>query len=215
MGFYHTLMQETERERAQFLAIPLFAAAVEGKVSLQTYCAFLTQAYHHVSQTVPLLMAVGARLPERLEWLRGAVAEYIREEYGHHEWVLDDLRACGVDAEAVRRGEPAPETDRMIAYAWDTVLRRNPVGFFGMVLVLEGTSVNLATRAAKAIQTALGLPDAAFSYLTNHGDLDQSHIAYFERLMDRITDEDDQRAVIRCARQMYHLYGDVFRALPQ
>ena len=36
-----------------------------------------------------------------------------------------------------------------------------------------------------------------------------------ERLMDRITDEDDQRAVIRCARQMYHLYGDVFRALPQ
>ena len=29
MGFYHTLMQETERERAQFLAIPLFAAAVE------------------------------------------------------------------------------------------------------------------------------------------------------------------------------------------
>lgn len=141
MGFYHTLMQETERERAQFLAIPLFAAAVEGKVSLQTYCAFLTQAYHHVSQTVPLLMAVGARLPERLEWLRGAVAEYIREEYGHHEWVLDDLRACGVDAEAVRCGEPAPETDRMIAYAWDTVLRRNPVGFFGMVLVLEGTSV--------------------------------------------------------------------------
>lgn len=215
MGFYQTLLQETEEERNRFLAIPLFAAAVEGRVRLETYRAFLTQAYHHVNQTVPLLMAVGARLPERLEWLRGAVAEYIREEYGHHEWVLDDLRACGVDAEAVRRGEPAPETDRMIAYAWDTVLRRNPVGFFGMVLVLEGTSVNLATRAAKAIQTALGLPDAAFSYLTSHGDLDQSHIAYFERLMDRITDEDDQRAVIRCARQMYHLYGDVFRALPQ
>lgn len=215
MGFYQTLLQETEEERNRFLAIPLFAAAVEGRVRLETYRAFLTQAYHHVNQTVPLLMAVGARLPERLEWLHGAVAEYIREEYGHHEWVLDDLRACGVDAEAVRRGEPAPETDRMIAYAWDTVLRRNPVGFFGMVLVLEGTSVNLATRAAKAIQTALGLPDAAFSYLTSHGDLDQSHIAYFERLMDRITDEDDQRAVIRCARQMYHLYGDVFRALPQ
>ena len=71
-------IERTERERAQFLAIPLFAAAVDGKVSLETYRAFLTQAYHHVSQTVPLLMAVGARLPERLEWLRGAVAEYIR-----------------------------------------------------------------------------------------------------------------------------------------
>lgn len=213
MGFYAELLARTEAERAEFLAIPLFAKAVAGQVNLATYQSFLTQAYHHVKHTVPLLMAVGARLPERLEWLREAVAEYVREEYGHQEWVLGDIHASDGDAEAVRHGVPALATDRMVAYAWDTVMRRNPVGFFGMVLVLEGTSVNLATRAARAIQSALQLPDAAFSYLTSHGELDQSHIGYFEGLMDRLDDPSDQSAVLWCARQMYGLYGDVFRSV--
>jgi len=84
-----------------------------------------------------------------------------------------------------------------------------------MVLVLEGTSVNLATRAARAIQSALQLPDAAFSYLTSHGELDQSHIGYFEHLMERLDDPGDQSAVLWCARQMYGLYGDVFRSVLQ
>ena len=48
-----------------------------------------------VRHTVPLLMACGARLPERLEWLREAIAEYIEEEIGHQEWILNDIRACG------------------------------------------------------------------------------------------------------------------------
>ena len=60
----------------------------------------------------------------------------------------------------------------MVSYAYDTIQRGNPVGFFGMVLVLEGTSVALATRAANSIQTSLDLPRNAFSYLLSHGDLD-------------------------------------------
>jgi len=40
-------------------------------------------------------------------WLK-----YVREEYGHQEWVLDDIRACGGDAESVRHGAPALATDR-------------------------------------------------------------------------------------------------------
>ena len=55
-------------------------------------------------------------------------------------------------------------------------MRRNPVGFFGMVHVLEGTSVALALHAADRIQQALGLPTRAFTYLRSHGELDQEHI---------------------------------------
>ena len=63
----------------------------------------------------------------------------------------------------------------MVAYAYDLVNRRNPAGFFGMVFVLEGTSVAMALTAADQIQQALKLPDAAFSYLRSHGTLDQEH----------------------------------------
>ena len=154
-----------------------------------------------------------ARLPEDLGWLRVAIGKYIQEEEGHHEWILDDIRACGGDAEAVRTGEPSTATELMVAYAYDTIARRNPVGFFGMVLVLEGSSVELATRVAEHLQAALGLAPEACTYLTSHGAIDIDHVAFFERLMNRIERPADRAAVVHCARVFYRLYGDIFRAL--
>lgn len=212
--FFDRLLKETEKERIDFLSIEVLQAGSQGNIALPTYQAFLGQAYHHVKHTVPLLMASGARLPERLEWLREAIGEYIEEEMGHQEWILNDIKATGADAEKVRNAEPLPATDIMVAYAYDTVQRRNPVGFFGMVLVLEGTSQSLATGAAGKIQHALNLPDSAFSYLTSHGSLDVEHMNTFKRLMNRITDADDQNAVIHTAKVMYQLYGNIFRSLP-
>jgi len=196
------------------LAIPFIQRGVAGELGRDSYIAFLTQAYHHVKHTTPLLMACGGRLPERLEWLRAAVGEYIEEEMGHQEWILNDIQACGADAEAVRRGCPAMPTELMVAYAYDTIHRRNPVGFFGMVLVLEGTSVALATQAAGVIKTTLNLPDTAFSYLRSHGSLDVGHVGFYEGLMNRLEQPEDRQAVIHAARVFYKLYGDIFRSLP-
>ena len=215
MSFYDQLCRATERERTEFLAIPFLQDGVAGRLTRDEYVAFLAQAYHHVKHTLPLLMSCGGRLPERLEWLRAATAEYIEEEVGHHEWILNDIRACGGDADAVRQAKPALSTELMVAYAYDTVQRRSAVGFFGMVFVLEGTSVQLATRAAQALQASLGLPSQAFSYLLSHGSLDIGHVDFFKGLMNRLEDAADQDEVIHVARVMYRLYGDVFRSLPR
>ncbi|MBP7468449.1 MAG: iron-containing redox enzyme family protein, partial [Thauera sp.] len=204
----------TAAERDHLLAAPVLQLAVDGKLSLETYIAFLTQAYHHVKHTVPLLMACGARLPERLEWLRSAIAEYIEEELGHQEWILNDLAACGADPEAVRHGQPALATELMVSYVYDRIARHNPVSFFGMVNVLEGTSIALATRAASAIRGSLALPPAAFSYLNSHGSLDLEHMRFFEELMNRLDTDEDREAVVHTARVVYRLYGDMFRSLP-
>ena len=214
MTFFHTLQDRTAAERDHLLAAPVLQLAVDGKLSLETYIAFLTQAYHHVKHTVPLLMACGARLPERHEWLRSAIAEYIEEELGHQEWILNDLAACGADPEAVRHGQPALATELMVSYVYDRIARHNPVSFFGMVNVLEGTSIALATRAASAIRGSLGLPPTAFSYLNSHGSLDLEHMRFFEDLMNRLDADEDREAVVHTARVVYRLYGDMFRSLP-
>lgn len=164
MSFYESLLAQTQAERDYLLGAPIIQQAMTGQVALHSYIAFLTEAYHHVKHTVPLLMACGARLPERLEWLREAIAEYIEEETGHQEWVLNDIAACGADKEAVRHGTPHMSTELMVAYVYDRIARHNPVSFFGMVNVLEGTSIALATQAAGIIQDKLQLPNKAFSY---------------------------------------------------
>src|ERR1019366_3049918 len=162
MEFYAQLHEATEVGQSQLRAAPIILATLAGEATRAQYIAFLTQAYHHVRHTVPLLMACGARLPGHMEWLRSAVVHYIAEEVGHQEWILNDIAAAGGDAEAVRNGQPSLETELMVAYAYDAIARGSPVGFFGMVFVLEGTSVQLATQAAKSLQNCLDLPPAAF-----------------------------------------------------
>ena len=213
MSFHQRLLSSTADARAAMQSIPVLQRALRGEVDRALYRDFLIEAFHHVRHTTPLLMACGARLPARLEWLREAVAHYIEEEVGHQEWILDDLVALGESRERCAATQPAFETEMMVAYAWDTVQRGNPVGFFGMVLVLEGTSAALASHAAAAIESRLGLPRNAFSYLRSHGELDQEHVGFFAGLMDRVEDAQDQRAIIHAALRFYRLYGDIFRSL--
>ena len=99
MIFFQTLQNETATERMQLLDNPLVHRAMEGEMSREQYVAFLCQAYHHVKHTIPLLMAAGSRIPEQQEWLRTALAEYVEEELGHQEWILNDIEACGFDRE--------------------------------------------------------------------------------------------------------------------
>jgi len=213
MSFYETLAAETAIERARLLSSPIISDCLQGRVQQESYLAFLSQAYHHVRHTTPLLMLLGGRLPERLNWMRPAVAEYIEEEIGHEEWILNDIAAAGGDAEAVRASRPELPAEVMVAYAYDLVNRGNPAGFFGMVFVLEGTSVALALQAADKIQAALKLPNNAFSYLRSHGTLDQEHTQHLANLVNAMT-PDDQAEVVRAAKVFYKLYGDIFRALP-
>jgi pyrroloquinoline quinone (PQQ) biosynthesis protein C len=214
MSFFERLQAETAVDRQYLLESPIIHRCMRGDVTIDDYVAFLTEAFHHVKHTVPLLMAAGARLPSDSEWLREAVAEYIEEEIGHQEWILNDIESCGFDKETVRHSRPTMATELMVAYAYDMIARVNPLGFFGMVHVLEGTSVTTADRAADAIQGVLHLPDSAFSYLRSHGALDQEHVKFFEELMNRITDPDDQALIVHSARVFYRLYADIFRTLP-
>jgi pyrroloquinoline quinone (PQQ) biosynthesis protein C len=214
MNFMDRLNGETVDDREYLLTSPIIHRCMSGDITLHDYVAFLIEAYHHVKHTVPLLMAVGARIPEEKEWLREAVAEYIEEELGHQEWILNDIAACGFDKEDVRNSKPGAATELMVAYAYDTVQRVNPLGFFGMVHVLEGTSVTTADVAANAIKDALQLPAKAFSYLRSHGALDLEHVKFFESLMERIDDPDEQEQIIHSAKMFYRLYANIFRSLP-
>ena len=215
MSFHDDLLAQTAEARTSLLAVPIIADAMRGVVSVPSYLAFLTEAWHHVRHTVPLLEACRAALPDRLAWMRPEFDEYVDEERGHDDWILDDIAAAGGDSERVRRVRPSQATEVMVAYAYDGIARGNPLSFLGMVHVLEGTSVALALAAADRIQTGLGLPDSAFGYLRSHGTLDREHTAHFADLVNAVEAPGDREAIVHGARMFYRLYGDVFRGLPR
>lgn len=210
---FDQLCQATQSQQQELFSLPVIRKALAGDLQLNTYCAFLQQAYHHVKHTVPLLMLTGSKIDHSDEWLRTKMAEYIEEEIGHEQWILNDIEACGGNRQAVIESEPEFSTELMVAYAYDSINRINPLCFLGMVQVLEGTSVQLATLAANSIKKALSLPNKAFSYLFSHGDLDQDHQKFFEDIVNKL-DEQQLQIVIKSCKRFYRLYTDIFRGLP-
>lgn len=211
---FEILCQATSEQQLEFTHLPIIGKALEGKISLDTYIAFLTQAYHHVKHTVPLLMLTGSKISHKDEWLRTNMAEYIEEELGHEKWILNDIKACGGNPVEVSQSEPAFATELMVSYAYDSINRIDPLCFLGMVHVLEGTSVQLATQAANSIKESLSLPNKAFTYLISHGDLDVDHQKFFEGLINKLN-TNQLAIVVKSCQRFYRLYAEIFRGLPE
>lgn len=214
MSFFDRLERETATERQALYSVPQILDGLVGKISRETYIAYLTEAYHHVSHTVPLLSLARDGMDDAHAPFREALVEYVVEETGHERWILADIAHCGGDADAVKVGEPREATARMVDFAYEYVGLVNPMGMFGMVFVLEGTSTALATYGASAVASSLGLGPECFSYLSSHGSLDQEHMAFFARLMERVDDPRDQEAIIHVAKTVFVLFADMFRSIP-
>ncbi len=212
--FFNQIEVACEAPRQTLLQVPQLAAGLRGEIDTETYIAYLTQAYHHVRHTVPLLMSMGARLPQRNMWMQSAIAEYIEEEQGHEQWILNDIAAAGGDRQQASDQAPHLTTQLMVAYNYDYINRRNPVGFLGMVYMLESTSIAMATQGAQTLQQSLELPADAFSYLLSHGTVDEDHIVFYQKLVNQITSEPDKAAIIEVARNTFQLFANVFRSIP-
>lgn len=220
MTFYDELVAATAPERFAFMNIAIVRHACANGVDRATYLDFLEQAYHHVRQTCPLLQRARERCGPDDARYREALGEYLAEEIGHDEWILEDIAALGGDAGRVRSSTARQPCRDMVAHAYRLIDDVDPHAMLGMVHVLEGMSAQLASAAAAAIFAALaptlpvsdGKMPGGFSYLSSHGALDQEHVGLFARLVDGLRPQ-AQATVTAAARDFYRLYGDMFREL--
>ena len=206
MNLYNRLLTETASERERFLEIPLVKAAVQTGAPHHLYIDFLTEAYHHVRHTFPLLALAASRTCD--ERYQEALFEYMNEERGHEKWILEDIHALGGNANAVRNGAPGAACQIMVGYAYYAIEHISPYAMLGSVHVLEGMSVMLADRVASAMAAVFGPDcDKGFSYLRSHGSLDKEHVEVFRQLVDGFDDPATQKTIIDNARIFYRLYG--------
>ena len=178
-SFYQILQAETEAAQQAFFSTPMLLDAAENGVEAGLYINYLTQAYHHVRQTCPLLASALGRCGSNDAVLRDALIEYIDDEKGHEKWILNDIRAIGgeeaVDRAISYEGDQAVRV--MVGYVYYAIDRISPYAMLGMVHVLEGTSVDIASLAADSIAKRLGIPTTkGLSYLTSHGAVDLEHV---------------------------------------
>ena len=144
MSPFNRLVHHTASDRQSFIDLPLIQGIMLTGASKELYLDFLSQAYHHVKFTAPLLASAISRCGADDRRYRSALFEYIDEERGHEESILEDIKALGGDPESVRQSTPRFPCKIMVGHAYYLIDRVSPYGLLGMVHVLEGMAVALA-----------------------------------------------------------------------
>ena len=214
--FFDVLTAQTEATRAAFFSTPMLLEAAQNGVERGLYINYLTEAYHHVRHTCPLLAAALGRCGQGDEMLREALIEYIDDEKGHERWILNDIEAIGGPnaRSAACSHEGSLAVRAMVGHVYYAIDRISPYAMLGMVFVLEGTSVDIASIAAGSIAKRLDIPPTkGFSYLTSHGAVDQDHIRFYRDLVNKIDCPEKQAIIIDTANMVYRLWGQMFNDL--
>ena len=185
----------------------------DGNLTKALYISFLTQWYHILKHTLPIILATQSRLTEETEWLTDVIGEFTEQMVSNEELILNDIAVCGGDVEQVRHSRAHITTELMVSYAYDTVNRINPLGILGMHHVLEGAVLSLAHRSADNIGNTSLVPKDALTYLYTHGSLLQDNADVFIGVMNRIDRSEDRNQIIRSAQIFYKLYADIFLSL--
>ena len=113
--------------------------------------------YYHTTHATPRLMAEAAERFAAAE--RHALARYalekVRDESGHDELALADLRALGYCAEAVVVELVPPTAEALVDYFTRCVRAENPVGCVGYAYALERLAVTNGRDYIRQVEAAL------------------------------------------------------------
>jgi pyrroloquinoline quinone (PQQ) biosynthesis protein C len=215
---YERLNAETAAARAKFMDLPLVKgvlgpSAAGGQFAgadllLPIYCRYLKESYHHVRVASQTYALAGSRIIDEDEPIRHWLLKHALEEYGHHEWILSDLKALGVNPDAVRKSKPSAACAALVGYMYYIAGVDNPIGILGDSYVVEGLSQLFASQVAGTMKDLLGIQDEAVTYLDRHGKADQGHMDDLRDLINgRVRREEDLADMIQVARVEFELYG--------
>jgi heme oxygenase-like protein len=151
---------------------------------------FLFLVYCVARSTVPLLMTAAncARARAGADPVSPALVDYYakhaREELHHDEWLLEDMKALGMDRAEILARVPSRNIASLIGTQYYWAFHYHPAALLGYLAVLEGTPP--LAEQLNEIQRKNGLPEKAFRTLLKHARLDPHHGDDLDKLLDQL-----------------------------
>lgn len=193
---------------------PIARRLFEGSTDTEAYAAWLVQTYHYVRWTTPLLGHAGRRLQQlgRHPKLAELLLQKFSEEQGHEQWLLADLKNLGWTHQKVEQFEPSLAVDAYVAWNRFTSEAGSPTAFLGTAYVLEYLSVHRAGMAAERLLEHDAIPHIrkAVTFLRGHAGADGEHVAELVAILRKLTDPEEQDAILLSARTTRALYVGLF-----
>ena len=213
-SFFADLVIRTDESRRAFETHPVVLEAVANGMSVERYRRLLLELYQVVWHFNPICAAAASRLPDTHRQVRYFLYEHMHEESGHEEWVLNDLDAVGVGAQATRAHQPSESTLALAGYNHWSADRRNPCSVLGMLYALEVIASVYGGPFASAITESLLLQGGrGVSFISSHATMDAEHMADLRQVLNTLRDEAAHDAVVESTLVNFHHFTRIVEAV--
>ena len=198
-GLRDCLGREVEALNAVTRKFPVHEKAVYGD--------WLAQTYYFVSHSTRLLTSAATRLALSQNELHWRFLEHTREERGHDQLALKDLRNLGFEISEFPE-LPATQAFYQTQYYW--IEHLNPLSLYGYILILEefavGGGVSLCDRAIQHHG------EKATQFLKLHVREDIEHVKKAYGQLAKLTLE-GQDLIMKNAKLSAHLYLSIYKGI--
>lgn len=171
------------------------------------YANWLAQSYYLVLHTTTFLSLVAAKFgADNLERHRD-VLKHLREEFGHEDLALRDLKALGF---GITDFPELMETSLLYQSQYYWLERKGPVAHVGYSLMLEGLAVREGKQLLANIDRLHGKDTSSF--IRVHAMDDVGHFAEGMRRLNSASPDGIAQA-LRNLEQSRHLYASILQAI--
>ena len=192
---------------------PFVSQGLQGHPKREHYVRYLTNVWHYAQHSACVIGMAGANCVRRQHTeLADYLLHHAREELGHEQWALDDLRALGEDPSEVVHTRPVPACAAMVGFEYYTAMHANPVGLFGWLYVLEAIGDDLGHIFGDRMAEAFDAPDCV-KFLKGHGDADEQHTRDLTQQITNNVRDADRPDMYHVADVIADLYVRMFREI--
>lgn len=165
------------------------------------YREYIFQSHSIIRASVPLMQAAeqACRLPQHeadpvLRSFGAYLRKHIPEETGHHEWILDDGEAMGIERAAVLCRLPKESATKIVGVQYYWIQHYSPIALAGYIAAMEGDPPS--TEFIHEVARRNHLPMKAFTSFVYHAKIDHRHRGDLDRMIDDLALTADQSALI-------------------
>ena len=214
LPFFIELVTRTDEARRAFETNPRVLDIVAKGLTVERYRNLLLELYHVVWNFNPICAAAASRISDRHKPIRYFLYDHMKEEAGHEEWVLNDLVAMGVEAEATRAYAPTMLLLAFNGFNYWAADRRHPCSVLGMIYALEVIASVYGGPITTAIKESLLLEDdRGISFISSHATLDTEHMAELRVVLNLLDDAEAGEAIIESTVFNFHQFTRILEAI--
>jgi hypothetical protein len=189
-------------------ATPLIRRLTRGRFELGDYLAFLVNLRQQVKDGALWMSRAASSIDEEHLELRSTLMQHAVTEHRDFRLLEADYVASGGSLDTIQHAEKNIGSEALSAWMFHEASRPNPFGLLGAMFIIEGLGSIKAAEWGRLVQSRLGLPKDAVSFLLYHGENDTEHMTEFEAMLRLVLPSAATAArIVTCARVTGRLYA--------